>query len=289
MPRPQRFASVLSGPHPVVVDAGALDLAVGAPAPRIVTPHAREHARLRTGARPRDADPASEDGRVAAARETAAALGATVVLKGAVTMVARPDGWTVLVEAGTPWLATAGTGDVLGGRDRCAGRGGGGRSPARRGRPRPRGARGDRRVAPRPRRDPRRSADRSARRADHRARRRRSAAARGRRGSPGSPDAGAAGVCGRAPRIQGCRGERCCGWRSPSCMSSVAVLGFVMPNQPMGDVYLVYEPWSRDALAGTGSSGSTASLGVPAARAGADAPRAGPRVDRRVRGRPGRS
>ncbi len=30
----------------------------------------------------------------------------------------------------------------------------------------------------------------------------------------------------------------------------VAVLGFTMPSSPMGDVYLVYEPWSLDALAG---------------------------------------
>ncbi|WP_434812344.1 hypothetical protein [Microbacterium sp. bgisy189] len=30
----------------------------------------------------------------------------------------------------------------------------------------------------------------------------------------------------------------------------VAWLGFVMPNEPMGDVYRVYEPWSADALAG---------------------------------------
>jgi hydroxyethylthiazole kinase-like uncharacterized protein yjeF len=107
--------SVLSGPHPVVVDAGALGLAVGAPAPRIVTPHAREHARLRTALGLDDVDPASTEGRIAAARETAAALRATVVLKGAATVVARPDGWSVLVETGTPWLATAGTGDVLGG------------------------------------------------------------------------------------------------------------------------------------------------------------------------------
>ena len=40
--------ATLAGDLPVVVDAGALDLAVGAPAPRIVTPHAREHARLRS-------------------------------------------------------------------------------------------------------------------------------------------------------------------------------------------------------------------------------------------------
>ena len=35
----------------------------------------------------------------------------------------------------------------------------------------------------------------------------------------------------------------------------VAGLGFLMPNLPMGDVYLVYEPWARDALAGHGIVG----------------------------------
>nr|WP_220476519.1 hypothetical protein [Microbacterium halimionae] len=32
---------------------------------------------------------------------------------------------------------------------------------------------------------------------------------------------------------------------------TVALLGFILPNQPMGDVYLVYEPWSGCALFGT--------------------------------------
>lgn len=35
----------------------------------------------------------------------------------------------------------------------------------------------------------------------------------------------------------------------------VAVLGFVMPNQPMGDVYFVYEPWADQALDGRGIPG----------------------------------
>jgi hypothetical protein len=35
----------------------------------------------------------------------------------------------------------------------------------------------------------------------------------------------------------------------------VAVLGFVMPNQPMGDVYFVYEPWAEQALDGRGIPG----------------------------------
>ncbi|MFE5409908.1 NAD(P)H-hydrate dehydratase [Microbacterium sp. NPDC056569] len=103
--------ALLSDTDPVVVDAGALDLAAEATAPRILTPHDREHARLRTalglGHTPAD--------RVAAARETAEATGAVVLLKGAVTVVVAPDGWAATVEAGTPWLATAGTGDVLAG------------------------------------------------------------------------------------------------------------------------------------------------------------------------------
>jgi len=103
--------AILSDTDPVVVDAGALDLAAEATAPRILTPHDREHARLRSalglGHAPAD--------RVAAARETAEATGAVVLLKGAVTVVVAPDGWAATVEAGTPWLATAGTGDVLAG------------------------------------------------------------------------------------------------------------------------------------------------------------------------------
>lgn len=38
----------------------------------------------------------------------------------------------------------------------------------------------------------------------------------------------------------------------------VAVLGFLLPNEPMGDVYRVYEPWSDQALSGHGIVGITA-------------------------------
>lgn len=102
---------ILSGKEPVIVDAGALDLAVGAAAPRVLTPHAREHARLRAALGLSEAGP----DRAAAACETAAAAGAVVLLKGAETVVAAPDGWWTRLERATPWLATAGTGDVLGG------------------------------------------------------------------------------------------------------------------------------------------------------------------------------
>lgn len=119
-PAPTRSAAesaalraLLSDTDPVVVDAGALDLALAeeATAPRILTPHEREHARLRSAL----GLPPVRGDRVAAARATAAATGAVVLLKGAATVVAAPDGWTAVVEAGTPWLATAGTGDVLAG------------------------------------------------------------------------------------------------------------------------------------------------------------------------------
>ncbi len=35
----------------------------------------------------------------------------------------------------------------------------------------------------------------------------------------------------------------------------VAWLGFALPNQPMGDVYLVYEPWALQAVSGAGIPG----------------------------------
>ncbi len=107
--------TILSGTEPVVVDAGALDLIADAVAPLVLTPHDREHAALRARLGLRDRSGAVGAARVDAARETADASGAAVLLKGAETVVAAPGGWTTVVRAGTGWLATAGTGDVLGG------------------------------------------------------------------------------------------------------------------------------------------------------------------------------
>ena len=107
----ETLRGILSDTDPVVVDAGALDLAAEATAPRILTPHEREHARLRAAL---GLAPAGGD-RIAAARTTAEATGAVVLLKGSTTVVGAPDGAVVEVAAGTPWLATAGTGDVLAG------------------------------------------------------------------------------------------------------------------------------------------------------------------------------
>ncbi|MCI4676929.1 NAD(P)H-hydrate dehydratase [Candidatus Mycolicibacterium alkanivorans] len=99
---------------PVIVDADALTILAAHPhlvsgrdAPTVVTPHAGEFARL-AGA------PPGPD-RIAATRRLADGLGATVLLKGNVTVIADPDGPVYLNPAGGSWAATAGSGDVLSG------------------------------------------------------------------------------------------------------------------------------------------------------------------------------
>jgi NAD(P)H-hydrate repair Nnr-like enzyme with NAD(P)H-hydrate dehydratase domain len=72
-----------------------------------LTPHDGEYARLA-------GHPPGPD-RLDAARRLAAATGATVVLKGSTTVVARPGGEALVSTTGTSRLATAGTGDVLSG------------------------------------------------------------------------------------------------------------------------------------------------------------------------------
>lgn len=110
-----RLQELMRGDIPVVVDAGALDLVAHATAPIVVTPHQSEHARLRELLGLPERAATTLDERAVAARDTARSSGAAVLLKGAETIVAAPDGWTTVVRAGTGWLATAGTGDVLGG------------------------------------------------------------------------------------------------------------------------------------------------------------------------------
>ncbi|MFD3520956.1 NAD(P)H-hydrate dehydratase [Streptomyces sp. NPDC058653] len=107
----------LASDVPVLVDADGLrGLDAGAvrarTAPTLLTPHAGEAAAL-LGV-PREE---VEAGRLAAVRELTARYGATVLLKGSTTLVADPDtGLPVRVNpTGTPWLATAGSGDVLSG------------------------------------------------------------------------------------------------------------------------------------------------------------------------------
>ncbi len=85
----------------------------------VLTPHVGEFARLRAGSGvdpEADGDLAGDDAaRVAAARDAAQAWGQVVVLKGARTVIADPDGATSIAPFENPALATAGTGDVLSG------------------------------------------------------------------------------------------------------------------------------------------------------------------------------
>ncbi|MHB1501543.1 MAG: NAD(P)H-hydrate dehydratase [Candidatus Dormibacteria bacterium] len=90
--------------------AASAELRAVVPPGCVLTPHPLEAARL-AGA------PVAEiqRDRVGCARELATELGATVVLKGAETVVADPRGEVWVDGHSTPVLATGGTGDVLAG------------------------------------------------------------------------------------------------------------------------------------------------------------------------------
>jgi hydroxyethylthiazole kinase-like uncharacterized protein yjeF len=105
---------VAEAPVPLVLDAdglnalaGDVDLLAGRPAATVITPHAGEYSRLA-------GESVGED-RVDAARRLAERAGAVVVLKGSRTVIADATGRAAINPTGGPWLATAGTGDVLSG------------------------------------------------------------------------------------------------------------------------------------------------------------------------------
>lgn len=113
---------VARSPVPVLVDADGLNVLgsaeevaglvaergrAGRSAPVVLTPHAGEYGRL--AGSPPGAD------RLGAAADLARRSGTTVLLKGSTTIVAEPDGRSLITVAGSSRLATAGTGDVLSG------------------------------------------------------------------------------------------------------------------------------------------------------------------------------
>jgi hydroxyethylthiazole kinase-like uncharacterized protein yjeF len=118
-------------PRAIVLDAdaltsfagNALDLAAKITAfggSVVITPHDGEFARLfaanEAGLRAHPLAVAlASSSKLARARAAAALLGAVVVLKGADTVVASPDGRATIACDAPPWLATAGSGDVLAG------------------------------------------------------------------------------------------------------------------------------------------------------------------------------
>ena len=115
-----------AGAAPIVLDAEALrSLATlegwweGDRRPSVLTPHAGEFASLRAGSGrdpEADGDLAADDaGRAIAARDAAAVWNQVVVLKGAKTVIAAPDGRVSVAPFENPALASGGTGDVLAG------------------------------------------------------------------------------------------------------------------------------------------------------------------------------
>jgi hydroxyethylthiazole kinase-like uncharacterized protein yjeF len=107
--------------QPTVIDADALNALAADQrwsralrAPAVLTPHPVEFARLLR--QPASAAPASDDDlRLEAALAAAVSWGQTVVLKGARSVIASPDGALLRSDVATPSLATAGSGDVLAG------------------------------------------------------------------------------------------------------------------------------------------------------------------------------
>ena len=139
----RRIAAVLAGPalglggraedlirasidcdRPAVFDADALTLLAGLSGGGVrnlqrregtretmLTPHEGEFQRLFG----KDARIAGESSKLERARKAATACGAIIVYKGADTVIAAPDGQAAINVTGSAALATAGSGDVLGG------------------------------------------------------------------------------------------------------------------------------------------------------------------------------
>lgn len=106
-----RLAAVLPCGHPLVLDADALTLLGGAgmesiPHGSILTPHEGEFAALFGDL---------QGSKIARTVDAAQRASSVVVLKGADSVIAAPDGRIAVATGASPWLSTAGTGDVLAG------------------------------------------------------------------------------------------------------------------------------------------------------------------------------
>jgi hydroxyethylthiazole kinase-like uncharacterized protein yjeF len=115
----------LHGTEPVVADAGSLRRVTAGAHQRafgvdeswriVATPHVGELATMLSGlGSPAEVEDIRADP-IPFAADVASRLGIVVVVKGGTTHVVAPDGSAITVSGGSPWLATAGTGDALAG------------------------------------------------------------------------------------------------------------------------------------------------------------------------------
>lgn len=106
----EALPALIAAQRVIVADADALSLCAGDPlrlsGVSVITPHAGEFAKL--------FGPVGPD-RLHAAMAAARQIGTVVVLKGSDTVIAHPDGRAAINAAAPPYLATAGSGDVLSG------------------------------------------------------------------------------------------------------------------------------------------------------------------------------
>ena len=107
----QRLQAALASGRPLIIDGDALRLVdietlAAHAGPKILTPHGGEFTHLFGDV---------TDDKVSATRRAARRSAAVVVHKGADTVIAAPDGRAILCPEASPWLSTAGTGDVLAG------------------------------------------------------------------------------------------------------------------------------------------------------------------------------
>lgn len=115
----ENVAAVLSSEATVIIDAEGLTafeqnpqdlfgLIQGRSAPTIITPHKGEFDRIFP-------ELGNAESKLVQAKRAAEISGSVVIFKGPITIISAPDGLSAVMGDAPPWLATAGTGDILAG------------------------------------------------------------------------------------------------------------------------------------------------------------------------------